>query len=56
MNFNFLSPVEDAVLAHNELLSEHALGRKLKINSQQHGVPELERRSNSHYRCSRKQE
>jgi len=42
MNFNFLSPVEDAVLAHNELLSEHSLGRKLKINSQQNGIPELD--------------
>lgn len=42
MNFNFLSPVEDAVLAHNELLSEHALGKKLKINSQQNGIPELD--------------
>lgn len=42
MNFNFLSPVEDAVLAHNELLSQHALGRKLKINSRQNGIPELD--------------
>lgn len=42
MNFNFLSPVEDVVLAHNELLSQHALGRKLKINSKQNGIPDLE--------------
>ncbi|WP_452225236.1 formimidoylglutamase [Lacinutrix chionoecetis] len=42
MNFNFLSPVSDAVLAHNELLSMQALGRKLKIHSTREGIPELE--------------
>jgi len=42
MNFNFLSPVSDLVLAHNELLSSQALGRKLKIHSAQHGIPDLE--------------
>ena len=42
MNFNFLSPVSDSVLAHNELLSAQALGRKLKIHSKQHGIPDLE--------------
>lgn len=42
MNFNFLSPVSDSVLAHNELLSAQALGRKLKIHSNQHGIPDLE--------------
>ncbi|MDO6760781.1 formimidoylglutamase [Tamlana sp. 2_MG-2023] len=42
MNFNFLSPVSDLVLAHNELLSTQALGRKLKIHSEQHGMPELD--------------
>ena len=42
MNFNFLSPVSDAVLAHNELLSEQALGRKLNIHSIQNGIPSLE--------------
>lgn len=42
MNFNFLSPVSDLVLAHNELLSTQAIGRKLKIHSQQNGVPDLE--------------
>lgn len=41
MNFNFLSPVSDAVLAHNELLSEQALGKKIKIHSAQNGVPDL---------------
>ncbi|MDG5492756.1 formimidoylglutamase [Psychroserpens sp. SPM9] len=41
MNFNFLSPVSDAVLAHNELLSEQALGKKIKIHSTQNGIPDL---------------
>ena len=35
MNFNFLSPVSDEVLAHNELLSQQALGRKLKFTLKQ---------------------
>lgn len=42
MNINFLSPVQDLVLAHNQLLSNQALGRKLKIHSKQNGFPELE--------------
>ncbi|OBQ57423.1 formimidoylglutamase [Tamlana sp. s12] len=42
MNFNFLSPVSDLVLAHNELLSTQALGRKLKIHSAQLGIPDLD--------------
>ena len=41
MNFNFLSPVSDAVLAHNELLAQQSLGKKIKIHSQQKGVPDL---------------
>ncbi|GAA3603283.1 formimidoylglutamase [Flavivirga amylovorans] len=42
MNFNFLSPVSDLVLAHNELLSSQALGRKFKIHSLQNGIPDLD--------------
>lgn len=42
MNFNFLSPVSDSVLAHNELLQQQALGRKIKVHSRQHGIPDLE--------------
>ena len=42
MNFNFLSPVSDSVLAHNELLSQQALGKKIKIHSAQLGIPDLE--------------
>ena len=42
MNFNFLSPVSDVVLAHNELLSMQALGQKIKIYSSKKGFPDLE--------------
>jgi formiminoglutamase len=42
MNFNFLSPVQDLVLAHNELLSTHVLGRKIKIHSKRFGIPNLD--------------
>jgi arginase family enzyme len=42
MNFDFLSPVQDLVLAHNELLSTQVLGRKLKIHSKQQGIPDLD--------------
>ena len=42
MNFNFLSPVSDAVLAHKELLAPQALGKKIKVHSKQHGIPDLE--------------
>lgn len=42
MNFNFLSPVSDFVLAHNELLSQQSLGRKLRVHSKKNGIPDLE--------------
>ncbi|AJR03351.1 formimidoylglutamase [Siansivirga zeaxanthinifaciens] len=42
MNFEFFSPVSDLILAHNELLSSQALGKKIKIHSSQNGFPELE--------------
>ncbi len=42
MNFSFLTPVKDVVLAHNELLSAQALGRKLRTHSSQNGIPDLE--------------
>lgn len=42
MNFNFLSPVSDNVLAHNQLLAQQTLGKKIKIHSQQHGIPEID--------------
>ena len=42
MNFNFLSPVPDSVLAHSELLSQQMLGRKMKIHSKAKGIPDLD--------------
>ncbi|GAA3557125.1 formimidoylglutamase [Snuella lapsa] len=42
MDFNFLSPVSDLVLAHNALLSSQALGRKLRIHSKGQGIPDLD--------------
>lgn len=42
MNFNFLSPVSDAVLAHSELLHRQALGREFRIHSEQNGIPDLD--------------
>jgi len=42
MNFNFLSPVSDLVLAHNELLSMQAIGRKIRVHSSQNGIPNLD--------------
>ena len=42
MNFNFLTPVADAVLAHRELLAQQTLGKKIKIHSQQNGIPDLD--------------
>lgn len=42
MNFNFLSPVADAVLTYNKLLPLQALGRKLKIHSTQEEIPDLD--------------
>jgi len=42
MNFNFLTPVSDDVLAHNELMTQQALGKKIKIHSTQNGIPDLD--------------
>ena len=42
MNFNFLSPVSDTVLAHKELLPLQTLGRKILAHSKQQGIPELD--------------
>ena len=41
MNFNFLSPVADSVVAHNELLSQQSLGKKITIHSRHLGMPDL---------------
>ncbi|NER14824.1 arginase [Leptobacterium flavescens] len=41
MNFDFLSPVESVVLAHNQLLPKQALGKIIKIHSEKDGLPDL---------------
>ena len=41
MNFDFLSPVENVVLAHNQLLAKQALGKVIKVYSEKEGFPDL---------------
>src|SRR5680860_1858771 len=41
MAFDFLTPVEDKVLAHGELLPAQALGKYLKIHTKRDGLPDL---------------
>jgi len=42
MNFNFLTPVSDSVLAHKELIAQQALGKKINVHSRQNGIPDLD--------------
>lgn len=41
MDFEFLSPIDDKLLAHNLMLPEQVLGRNLRIHSRQDGFPEI---------------
>lgn len=41
MEFDFLSPVDDKLLAHNLMLPEQVLGRNLRIHTHQEGFPDL---------------
>ncbi|MFT4642249.1 MAG: formiminoglutamase [Candidatus Azotimanducaceae bacterium] len=41
MNFDYLFPVDDAVIAHSMLLSDQSLGRHISIYTKQNGVPDL---------------
>lgn len=41
MDFDFLQPVEESVLAHTLLMPEQVLGRSLKIHTLKDGFPEL---------------
>lgn len=41
MDFEFLSPVDDKLLAHNLMLPEQVLGRNLRIHTRQEGFPDL---------------
>ncbi|AXG68241.1 formimidoylglutamase [Kordia sp. SMS9] len=40
MEFEFLSPVNDLLMAHNELLPKQALGNHIDIHTSKHGIPE----------------
>ncbi len=42
MIFSFLSPVPNSVIALNNVLPDYALGRKIKIHSNESGIPNLE--------------
>ena len=41
MEFEFLSPVDNTLLAHNLMLPEQVLGRNLRIHTHQDGFPDL---------------
>ena len=43
MSFEFLAPVSDLVAAHTKLLSDHSLGKQIKIHTAKAGVPDLEK-------------
>lgn len=40
MEFEFLSPVNDLLMAHNELLPEQALGSQIDVHTSKNGIPE----------------
>jgi len=42
MSFEFLNPVEEAVIAHAALLPNLSLGKTVQIHSKQNGLPDLE--------------
>jgi len=42
MNFDYLFPVSDAVIAHTMILSDQVLGSRIVKHSKQSGVPDLE--------------
>ncbi|GAA3510053.1 formimidoylglutamase [Aquimarina addita] len=42
MSFEFLSPVSDAVVEHAISLSDHTIGKQIKIHTLQQGVPDLD--------------
>lgn len=41
MEFDFLAPVDDKLLAHNLMLPEQVLGRNMRIHTHQGGFPDL---------------
>lgn len=41
MDFEFLSPVDNVVLAHNQLLPKQSLGKNIAVHSEKGGIPDL---------------
>lgn len=42
MNFDYLCPVDDAVIAHTMLQSDQALGYHIAVHTSQNGIPDLD--------------
>ena len=42
MNFDFLLPVEDNIVAHTALLPNQSLGKSIHIHSKKNGLPDIE--------------
>ena len=42
MNFDFLTPIKDTIIAHLVLQSAQSLGRNIAVHSTQNGLPDLE--------------
>jgi arginase family enzyme len=42
MNFDFLTPIKDTIIAHLVLQSAQSLGRNIAVHSSQNGLPDLE--------------
>ncbi len=43
MSFEFLSPVSDIVAAHTALVGDYALGKQIKVHTEDLGVPDLDK-------------
>lgn len=41
MDFDFLNPIDDRLLAHNLMLPDQVIGRNIRIHTQKDGIPEL---------------
>jgi hypothetical protein len=41
VDFDFLSPIDERLLAHNLMLPEQVIGRNLSIHTQKDGIPKL---------------
>ncbi len=43
MSFEFLAPVSDLVAAHTKLVSDHSIGKQIKIHTADDGIPDLQK-------------